>query len=984
MLTLCIGLLICSCSPKQSDVVSTANEDAAMAKTTTKKTQRATSRPVASSVSASEVADLVTPRPMTAKSDLVKNAIPTDERLKEGVLSNGIKYYIQKNVKPENRAELRLAINAGSILEDEDQKGLAHFVEHMAFNGTENFEKSELVDYLESVGTRFGPDLNAYTSFDETVYMLQVRTDSTELFDKGMLILRDWANGVTFDGEEIDKERGVVESEWRSRLSADQRMQNKYFPVMYQGSRYAERLPIGDPDIINNADYETVRRFYKDWYRPDLMAVVVVGDIDVETVEMQLKKLFGDIQQVENPREREQYDVPRHPETLVSIVSEKEASFTNVRVVYKHEKKHTKNLDDYRVSLTRNLYNSMLGARLQELTKTADPPFMFAYTGYSGDIGELDTYSSFAFVPEGKAPAALNALLTENKRVLLHGFTPGELDRAKKNMMEGAERSFKEMDKTESSQLSMRYVYKYLDAIPTPSPKQTLSLYEQYLPTVTLEEVDALAAQWIRDESRVVVITGPEKEETPLPEEGQVRAMLQEVAATDVEPYDDAVSDEPFFDVPLEEVAITNTIDYDEVGVQYLELANGVEVYLKKTDFKNDEILLSATSPGGSSLYSDDDYFQASNATSIVNEAGIGVFSPTQLEKMMAGKTVFVRPYIATLSEGFNGQSSPDDIEIMMQMIHKYFYEPRIDEEAFTSFVTKQRGLYKNLMSDPRYFFSDYVSRTKYNNHPRVGFPADEDWAKLEYEKAMELYRDRFADASDFTFSFVGNFDEATIKPLIQKYLGNLPNINRDEDWKDVGIRAVEGGIKDRIQKGEAPKTNVHMYFHGGFEYNKDNNYIMSSMLAYLRIKLREELREDLGGVYGVGISGGGSKKPTEKYGITISFNADPPMTDTLVNAAKEVIRRALTDGPDEADMTKVKETQRQGRIKSLKENRFWQRQISSEHEEDRTFDNILLPSLEARINSLTAGQIKAAVGQFFDYKNYIEIIMDPEPKANN
>ncbi len=981
-----IGLLILSCSPKQTQPI---KDDASVMKAKEKVMTTATDAQKEAEMAKDKMASTSEtmkggPMKMATATSVSADPIPTDTRLRQGQLANGIKYYIQKNSKPENRAELRLAINAGSILEDEDQLGLAHFVEHMAFNGTENFEKSELVDYLESVGTRFGPDLNAYTSFDETVYMLQVRTDSMELFDKGMLILKDWAGGVTFDNEEIDKERGVVESEWRSRLSADQRMQNQYFPILYKGSRYADRLPIGSPDIINNADYETVKRFYKDWYRPDLMAVVVVGDVDIDKVESQLEGLFGGLSTPQGSRERATYDVPVHPETLVSVVSDKEASFTNVQVVYKHDKIRTKNLKDYRGSLARGLYNSMLGARLQELSKSADPPFLFAYTGYSGDIGELDTYSSFAFVPDGKSSAALEALLTENKRVLLHGFTPGELDRAKKNMMEGAEKSFKEMDKTESSRLAMRYVYKYLDEIPTPSPEQTLALYKEYLPTIQLEEVDALASQWIRDESRVVVITGPEKEDVPLPEEGAVRAMLSEVAAADVDPYDDAVSDEPFFSHELTPVAISKTEEFDHVDIKYIELANGVDVYLKKTDFKNDEILMSATSPGGSSLYNDDDYFDASNATSIVNEAGIGVFSPTQLEKMMAGKSVFVRPYIGGLSEGFNGQSSPDDVEIMFQMIYKYFYEPRIDKEAFTSFVAKQKGLYKNLMSDPRYFFNDYVGKKKYDNHPRVGFPSSEDWANLDYDKAMELYRERFADASDFTFSFVGNFDEATILPLIQKYLGNLPNINREEEWKDIGVRAVKGGIKDRIQKGEAPKTNVHMYFHGDFDYSKDNNYIMSSMLAYLRIKLREELREDLGGVYGVGIFGGGSKKPVENYGVTISFNADPPMTDTLVQAAKDVIKKALMEGPSEEDMTKVKETQRQGRIKDLKENRFWQRQISTEHEEGQTFDNVLLEALEARINSLTSAQIMAAIGQYFDYENYIEIIMDPEPKESN
>jgi len=929
-----------------------------------------------------KVADTVTAtESMTEKiMDDSALSIPTDDRVVIGELPNGMKYYVMKNQKPENRAELRLALNAGSILEDEDQLGLAHFVEHMAFNGTENFEKSELVDYLESVGTRFGPDLNAYTSFDETVYMLQVRTDSAELFDKGMLIIKDWASGITFDHEEIDKERGVVESEWRSRLSPDQRMQQEYFPIMFYGSQYANRLPIGSPEIIKNAEYDVFKRFYRDWYRPDLMAVVVVGDVDPVAVEAQIKEMFGAIPNAENPRERTVFNVPQHDETLVSVVSDKEASFTRVRLMYKHPRKEVANLADYKQTLVNNLYNRMLSVRFEELIQSAQPPFIFANTSYGGSVGDLDTYSSFAVAAEGNATSALETVLTENKRVLQYGFTAGELERAKAQAMEGAEKSFKEMDKTESGRLSMRYVYNYLDNNPIPGPDQILDLYKKYLPTITLDDVNGLASQWIRDESRVVVIDGPEKEESPLPSEDEVRAILQKVAMTEVEPYVDDAVDAPFFDKELSPVAVSTTESFEDVGVDYMKLENGVQVYMKKTDFKNDEILIGAFSPGGSSLYSDEQYMDASNAAQIVSEAGIGLFSSTQIEKLLAGKSVRVSPYIGQYEEGFSGSSSPDDLEIAFQMIYKFFYEPRIDAEAFNSFRTRMSGLYKNLMSNPQYFFSDYTSRVKYDNNPRMIWPREDDWNKMDYDAAMDIYEERFEDASDFTFTFVGNFDEMQIKEFAQKYLGNLPNTGREESWKDTGIRPVKGGIKDRIEFGQAPKTNVQMYYHGDFDYNAENSYILSSALAYLRIKLREELREDQGGVYGVGVRGGGSKKPVERYGITVSFNADPPRTDELIEAAQKVIQKAINEGPNEEDMTKVKETQRQGRIKSLKENRFWQRQINTEHEDKKGFEGILLEEFEEKINGLTAAQIKAAVKQYFSDENYIEMIMDPAP----
>jgi len=923
----------------------------------------------------------ILPNEILAQNKSTSDMIPTDERLIQGKLDNGMTYFIQKNSKPEDKAELRLAVNAGSILEDDDQQGLAHFVEHMAFNGTENFKKSELVDYLESVGTRFGPDLNAYTSFDETVYMLKVRTDDQELFDKGMLIIKDWASGVTFDHEEIDKERGVVESEWRTRLSADQRMQKEYYPIMYQGSHYAKRLPIGDVDIVRNADYDAFKRFYRDWYRPDLMAVIAVGDFDVAEVEKKIKELFGKIPAAEKPRQRKSFDVPMHDETLVCVTSDAEAAFTNVRIMYKHDRIETKTLQDYRSAVVRRLYNDMLSARLKEISKQGDPPFTFANTSYGRNIGTLDTYSSFAFVPDGKAFAALESLLTENKRVLAHGFTKGELERAKSRVMESVEKSFKEMDKTESRRVINKYVYKYLKGNSTPSPKQKLDLYNTYLPSIELSEINALPAKWIKDDSRVVVITGPEKEGSSLPTKEEVVKALASIDKMEIEPYVDEVMTTPFFDEKLSSAEIKNTKTYDEVDLKYFELANGVEVYLKKTDFKNDEILMRANSPGGSSLYGDDVYNDASSAASIIRESGLGEFSPTQIDKMMSGKTVSVRPFISELGEGLSGSASPDDLEIMFQMIYKYFNNPREDKEAFTSYITKQKGIYANLMSDPRYYFSNYVSKYAYDNHPRVGFPKEEDWAKIKYENALKIYKERFADASDFTFYFTGNFDEAQISKYIQEYLGSLPSINREEKWKDVGRNYIKGVNKDRFKKGVAPKTNVDITFHGDYEYNKDNNYLLSSVIAYLRIKLRETMREDMGGVYGVRLSENVDKKPRERYDITLSFNADPPKTDELVAAANEVIKKAMEEKPSEEDMTKVKETQRQNRKKNLEENRFWQSFISSEHDGEKAFGDILQEPYEKKINALTADQIQAAIKKYFNYDNYIEVIMEPEEK---
>ena len=418
--------------------------------------------------------------------------IPKDPSVRLDTLSNGIVYYIKQNKKPEDRAELRLVLKAGSMQEDQDQLGLAHFIEHMAFNGTKHFEKNELVDYLESLGMRFGPDLNAYTSFDETVYMLQARTDSMELLEKGLLILEDWANGLTFDPEEIDKERGVVISEWRSRLSPEQRLQQQYFPILYKGSRYAKRLPIGDPEIIENADYATIKRFYQDWYRPGLMAIVATGDFDMDWMEQEIKSRFSKIAAKPNPRERKKYDVPQHDETLYAICSDDEAAFTQVRIVYKHEKKEVKTVEDYRQNLARNLFNRMLNARLFELQQTANPPFTFAYSGYGGDVGNLDTYTVYAFVQKGAALEGIESVLTETKRAVDFGFTQTELDRQKQELITAAEKANNEKDKTQSGRLVMRYVYHFLQGNPIPNPEQTLALYQLLLQQITLEDINPL------------------------------------------------------------------------------------------------------------------------------------------------------------------------------------------------------------------------------------------------------------------------------------------------------------------------------------------------------------------------------------------------------------------------------------------------------------------------------------------------------------
>lgn len=913
---------------------------------------------------------------------LLNEKIPFDPSVRTGILDNGMAYFIKKNSKPENRVELRLALKAGSIVEDEDQKGLAHFIEHMEFNGSEHFTSNGLINYLEKVGTKFGPDLNAYTSFDETVYMLQVRSDVENQLDTGLLVLYDWAGKASLDSKEIDKERGVVISEWRTRLSPGQRMSQKYFPILYKGSRYAERLPIGDPEIVKNAKYETVRRFYKDWYRPDLMAVIIVGDVDVDKIEKKVKTMFSNFSNPQNEREREKYTVPAHKGTAVAIVTDKEAPFTNVRIVNKlpHIPVNTKK--DLLEDMKRDLFNMMLNARLDEIKNTANPPFTFAYTGYNPNIGDIDSYSSWAMVPEGRALDALKTFAEENERVLRYGFTYTELKREKKNLLKEAERDLKERDKTESRRYASKAVYHFLKNYPMMNEDQYYNFVNLNLDKINLASVNSLAKNWIKDDNRVIIITAPDKDGVKIPTKAEVLDVLQKVKNTKIDAYKDNATSKPLFSKKLPPAPIKSESINDEYGITKLVLENGIEVYYKKTDFKNNETKFSAYSPGGTSVYSDTDYPNARFASRAVEEMGISEFDNNQLTKLLTGKDVSVSPYIYELYEGFRGSSTNEDLETMFQLINLYFTQPRNDKTAFESFVNRNKGLYGNLLKQPDYYFYYLTNKIKYGDQVRAGgIPTAEDFDKLDRNKVFQIYNERFADAGDFKFFFVGSFDENKLKALIQKYLGNLKSTGKKENWIDRNKRMKEGFITKKEYKGEAPKTFVDLTYHGDFNYNKDNEYILKSLSKILSIKLRESLREDKGGVYGVRVGGYANNEPIEKYVIHISFNSEPDKTEELIQAVYAVIDTLQTFGPDDEVMTKVTETQKQSRIKNLKENRYWLSKMKEIIQDDLDYSEISLHSLEKRINKLTKDDIKAAANKYLTKDNFFEISMYPDKK---
>lgn len=907
------------------------------------------------------------------------SSLPIDPSVRIGTLANGLTYYIKANHKPENRAELRVAVKAGSMQEDPDQQGLAHFIEHMAFNGTSHFSKNELVNYLESVGTRFGPDLNAYTSFDETVYMLQVRTDLQDQFDKGMLILRDWAGGVTFDDQEIDKERGVVISEWRSGLSPDQRMSQKSLPFEYYKSRYAERLPIGDPDIVKNASYDVVRRFYKDWYRPDLMAVVVVGDFDVDKVEAQIKTQFGDLVAPPVIRTKEPETFPPHDETFARVITDPEATNSGIQIAYKHKYTQAENILDYRDRLVYNLYNRMLGRRLTEISRQANPPFIFGYSGYGQDVGELSTYSSFASAEAKNIQRAFKTLLEENQRVLLHGFTDTELDREKASMMRQAEQSVLEQDKQESGRIIGRLIANFLTDAPMPDATQTLEMYKSLMPTITNFEISQLASKWITDKNRVIIVTGPDKDKSLLPDSITLVTMLKDVSQEQIPAYVDIDVSAPLLAGSFSAKPVLNFTHDTNLDVYRWEFANGVHVTAKPTLFKNDEILMSAYSPGGTSLYDLNKYPSARSASAVINSSGLGTFDATALDKKLSGLRVGVTPFIQERYEGLSGSSSVADKETMMQLIYSYVTAYRKDTVALNSFVSREKSRYTNLLANPQNWFFDKLSRITSGNNPRRGFPPMESFDKINMDDIINIYHDRFADVSDMDFFFVGNFDIDSLQLLTSRYLGALPGGGRKETWKDVGDRYPSGVVDSTFNRGEAPKSLVQIIFHGADTFNPDSAYVLQSLIEIARIKLREELREDKGGVYGVQVSGGQSKYPINQYSIQISFNADPPRTNELIAAAKEVISKLKMD-IDPVDIEKITETQRQGRVKDLQQNQFWMSNfINSWMNGTDLTSQIQQAKLEERISHLNKDVLLKAARKYFNNKEVISLSMFPD-----
>lgn len=913
----------------------------------------------------------------------VADKLPVAPEIKIGKLSNGLTYYIRKNAKPEKKVELRLVVKVGSIMEDDDQRGLAHFTEHMAFNGTKNFKKNDLVSFLQSIGVQFGADLNAYTSFDQTVYILPIPTDKPDNLEKGFLVLEDWASTVAFENEEIDKERGVVLEESRLGKGASDRMNKVVFPKIFAGSKYAERLPIGKDDILKNFKYDAIKRFYKDWYRPNLMAVIAVGDIEPAAAEDMIKKHFEKLKNPANERPRTYAEVPNRKASEGVVVTDKEATNNILQVYYTLKKsKEDVVLGDYRNTLVENLFGSMIGQRLQELTQKPNPPFVFGGSGQGGFVHGYESYSSFALVSNAGVVPAITAIVQENERVRKFGFTASELDLAKKNMMRSYERMNNEREKTESRSHADELIRNFLDQETIPGIANEYLYCKEFLPTITLDEINKYAVATIpANDTKLVVYEGAEKADFKIPTNEELLNAELAAEKMPVTAYEEKVVSTSLMEKAPTGGTIKSEKENKELGTTELVLGNGVKVVLKPTDFKNDQVVMGATRFGGQSLYGDKDIYNARYATMVINQMGVKDYSPTDLRKALAGKTVNASPSMQNTIEGFSGSSGSADVETMLQLTYLYFTQPRKDADLFNSFVSKQQAMFQNMMSNPQSVMQDTVQTVLYNKNPRrPGLPKPEDFSKINLDRAMEIYKERFSSAKNFTFFFVGSFDLAKMKSLVASYLGTLPVTEIPTAYKDLGMRTVKGVIKKEVKKGSEPKSFISLTFAGETPYSEDAQLKLQALTEVMNIKLIETLREDMGGIYGGGMRGSVNKLPYSNYQIGVSLPCGPENVDKLIKATFAEIDKVKANGPTEADLNKVKETYNKKFLENMKDNNYWLRALQNTADFGNDPSNIL--ALDKKMSALTVKDIKDAANLYLSTNNYLQVVLYPEMHA--
>ncbi|HEY5465268.1 MAG TPA: insulinase family protein [Hanamia sp.] len=911
----------------------------------------------------------------------LNDKLPIDSNVKIGKLSNGLTYYIRQNKKPEQKVELRLVVNAGSILEDDDQQGLAHLTEHMAFNGTTHFKKNDIISFLQSIGVGFGSDLNAYTSFDETVYILPIPTDNPSNIDKGFQILDDWAHNVTEKADDIDGERPIVLEESRLGKGAQDRIEKKIYPLLYAGSKYAHRLPIGIDSIVRTAPYNVLRKFYKDWYRPDLMAVIVVGDIDPAKAEDLIKKYFSDNKNPVNERPRVYADVPPYQKSVAEVVTDKEATSYSYQVHYSAEKiQPVETLGEYKNDLIKDIFSSLFNQRLRELTQKENPPFVYAGTGFGSDARGYESFQAYIGTGNSDSLTGLKAFEEELARVEKYGFTKPELERVKADMLNNMEQAFNEKNKTESSGYAEEYIRNFLTQEPIPGIANEDKYYKELLPQITLEDVNAVVSKLNQNSNVFIALTGPEPSAgNTLPTSDEILAVRNEVSKMDIKPYEEkAISTTLLTKIPIAG-KIVSTKKNAILGTTDFTLSNGATVTLKQTNFKNDQILMNAVRPGGKNNYDISDKYNVEYMIPVISSMGVGDFSPVDLKKALSGKTVSVHPTFGANSEGFDGSSSVKDIVSMMQLIYLYGTSPREDTSLFRSFIQKNKAQLAFLSANPQVVFIDSLFNVLYHHSPLapIAVPKVEYFDHLDLDRIMQIYKERFEDANEMHFTFVGSISEEELKPLLEKYIASLPATSRKFHYVDNKLRPVQGKVDLNVYKGKEPKALIVGIYSGTVPYTDELDLKAQAISEILNIRIIDNLREKIQGIYGGGIPVQFEKIPYSHYTFFLQLPCGPEKVDTLLQAANAEIQNLIKNGPSKEDLEKVKKQWEEAYKVNSKENGTWLSELQSFYFPGDNPDYFI--NYNKYVNGLTQKDIQAAAKLLLSTKNVLMGILRPE-----
>ncbi|KRT16185.1 peptidase M16 [Pedobacter ginsenosidimutans] len=904
-------------------------------------------------------------------------SLPLDKLVKTGRLTNGLTYYIRKNTEPQKRATLYLVVKAGSILENDDQQGLAHFIEHMSFNGTKNFPKNELINYLQRSGIRFGADLNAYTGFDETVYQLPIPTDKPDILKHGLQILRDWAQDATLDPAEINSERGVILEEKRLRMGAQQRVQDQTLPVVLNDSRYVNRLPIGTDEVLKNFKPAVIRSFYKDWYRPNLQAVIIVGDIDVTAIETQIKTLFSDLKNPIQPKLRTVYAIPLTGKNQFKTITDSEIPQTSVDISIKFKERINKTEADFRKSLITNLFSSMFSSRLAESAKKPDAPFLKLSGGYGSMMGGLDALSIELVPKKCQLKNGFISAWTIIEGIKRNGFIATELQRSKQSLLSQMQAALKEKDKQSSTSLADQYKTHFLKGEAATGIETENKLVNEILPGITLAEINAAAKMFLKATDRDIIITGPESEKTIMPVKNEVDGWINTVENATIKPYTETTFSNGLITNLPPKGKIVSEKRIPEIGVMEWMLSNGAKIVLKPTDFKHDEISFLALSPGGTSLYNNQDYESAANAAGIVASFGLGEYDNISLPKILNGKQVSIQPFISDRVEGLQGGSSVKDLHTAMELLHLYFTSPRKDTALFAKIIRNSAERIANRYTDPDAIFSDTVSAVLGGYNPRRTGPTLDKLKSIELDKAVQIYKERFANAGDFTFFFVGNINSDSLKSYAEQYIGSLPSSGFTESAKDLGIHIPSGKIAKTVNAGKEDKATVRMVFSGNYEFNPKNNLSLNALQEILQYRLTERLRETEGGVYTPSAQMSNNKYPTARYSFTVGFGCAPANVEKLISATLDEIRKLKENGISAVDLQKFKAEELRQNELAAKDNGFWLNYISGQYLNQE--DPLSFLKLNEAIEKLDTATLQQAAKTFFNEDNYVRLVLLPK-----